>query len=98
MEILGVDGWDDRVSAASNDLPGRLYVRQDISEYFKLRRVALDVTDRLCESIAFVRSQVVLASGVAERIALERVDRALDDRTSTEPSVRFKFRRKHPFA
>jgi hypothetical protein len=60
------------------------------SRYFKLRRVGPDVTDRLCESIAFVRSQVVLASGVAERIALERVDRALDDRTSTEPSVRFK--------
>jgi hypothetical protein len=90
VEILGVDGWDDRVSAARKDLHGRLYVRQDISEYFKLRRVGLDVTDRLCESIAFVRSQVVLASGVAERIALERVDRALDDRTSTEPSVRFK--------
>src|SRR5687768_13966680 len=67
VEILGIDGRDDQVSAASNDLHRCLYLRQDISEYFKLRRVGLHVTDRLSESIAFVRSQTVLASGVAER-------------------------------
>jgi len=41
VEILGVDGRDDHVSAAGNDLHRRLYVRQDTSEYFKLRRVGL---------------------------------------------------------
>src|SRR5262245_8864513 len=98
VEILCVDGRDDRVSGSGNDQPRRLDVRQDISEYFELRRVGLHITDRLCESIALVRSEVVLASGVAEHMALERLDRALNDRASTEPSIRFEIERKHPLA
>ena len=56
----------------------------------RLSDIAVKPTFRVtdCVSIRFVESDpVVLASGVAERIALERADRALDDRTSTEPSV-----------
>ena len=71
-------------------------MRQYILERYELRRVGLDVANRLCESMALVRSEVVLASGVAEDVALERLGCALDDLASTDLSVRFEVRRKHP--
>ena len=98
VQILGVDRRDNRISTAGNDPHGRLNVRQYISERFKLRGVRLHVADRLGESSSLVRSQVVLASGVAEYVALERLDHALENRASTDPSIRLEVGRKHPFA
>ena len=97
VEIFRVDEWHDRISAAREDLYRCLYARQDVSQCFELRRVRLDVAHRFSESIAFERGQVVLASGIANHIPLERLDNALDNRTSTESSIRFEVGRKHPF-
>src|SRR5262249_3556100 len=51
-----------------------------------------------CESIAFERGQVILASRIADDVALERLDHAIDDRASPESSIWLEIRRKHPFA
>jgi hypothetical protein len=54
VEIFGVDGRHHHISAAGNDLHGRLYLRPEISEHYKVHTVSLHVRDRLRESIAFV--------------------------------------------
>src|SRR5262249_24275107 len=74
-----------------------LNVWQEDSQRLEFRRVRLHVTHRLRESIAFERGQVVLASGVARHIALEGLDHALDDRSPSDPPIRFAVRCKHPF-
>src|SRR5262249_32726185 len=97
VEIFGVNGWYHDVSAAGNDLHGRLYFWQGISQDFKLRRVSLHVANRLGESISIVRSEIVFSSRVAQHITFERLHRALDDRAATDPSIRLEVRRKDPF-
>src|SRR5215471_8477302 len=98
VEILSIDRRNNRVSAAGNDLHRRLYARQNISEYFKLGRVRLNVAHRFRESIAFERGQIVLACRVTEHIAFDLMNHLLDDRASTEPSIWFEVGREHPFA
>src|SRR5262249_40826889 len=98
MEIFGVDGRDDRVPATRDDLHGRQDVWENISKEFELRRVGLRVGNRFRESMAFVRCQVVLAGGLAGCIALQRLNRPLDDRTSTNASIRFQVWCIDPFA
>src|SRR5262249_13918524 len=98
VEVLGVDRRDDRVSEAGDDLHGRLDLGQDITECFELDGIRLHVAHRFCESIAFERGQVILASRIAEDVALERLDHAIDDRASPESSIWLEIRRKHPFA
>jgi hypothetical protein len=96
VEVRRVDRRDDPVPAAAYDLPRRLYPRQEIAE-LQFRWVGLNVADRFCEPLAFVRCQVVLARGAAEREALEGFDRALDDRASADPAIRLEIRGVHPF-
>ena len=79
LEVLGVAERHNRVSAASDDLHGRLYLRQDISEDLKLSGVRLHIPNRFRESIAFVRRQVVLAGRIGDPVVLERLDHAFDD-------------------
>ncbi len=98
VEVFRVDEWYNWVSAARDNLHGCLYVRQQGLQCFKLRRVRLHVADRVCESIALVRSEVVLASGIGDLVALERPERTHDARASTDPPIRLEVLCEYPFA
>src|SRR5262249_34881520 len=86
-EILRVDERHNCICATCDDLHGSLYLRQEVPQRFKLCWIRLHVAYRFRESIALERGQVVLASSVADHVALERLDHAIDDHTSPKSSI-----------
>src|SRR5262249_28027393 len=88
VKIFGINGRDGSVSSAVDNQYRRLYLRQNLTECFKLRWIGPHITHRFCESIALVRCEVVGSSGIADNIPLKRLNYVLDNLTSVNLSVR----------
>src|SRR5262249_35111169 len=97
VEICGINWRHGPVSATVDNLHWCLYLRQNFAQFFEFRRIGPHVTHRFCESIAFVRREVVRSSGIADDITLELLNYVLDDLTFVNFSIRFEIGGKYPF-